>query len=136
MNTQTKTDHGTGVLPTASMALSPRQQKFIEYYLNVDSRTFGNCYRSALHAGFSDLTSRNITHNKPKWYSEIIGQSQGAQPEHLLLKLTDIMNDQKETTQNKLKAVHMLMKYNGMYKTDLRQTNIQLNKITVQSVLD
>ena len=126
---------GQGVSPKETLlALDPRQNRFICLYLDVGSRTFGNCYQSAIGAGFTEQTARNLTHNKPKWYSEIIGQNEGVQPEHLVLKLTEIINDTGETTQNKLKAIDMMMKYRGMYQTS---TNIlQLNKINIQSVLD
>lgn len=135
MKTKTQIQKGTGVLPNTVRALPPRQQRFIEYYLDVSSTTFGNCYQSALRAGFTDLTARNLTHNKPAWYSEILGQVQGAQPEHLTLKLTGIMNDPSEPTQNKLKAIDMLMRCNGMYKPT-HLTNVQLNRINIQNVLD
>jgi hypothetical protein len=130
-----KTKNGVGVRPDSELALDPRQKRFMSLYLNTDSVTFGNCYRSAIKAGFSDLTARNLTHNKPKWYSEILGQQQGVQPEHLLLKLTDIINDTGVSTQNKLKAIDMLMKHNGMYPAVSHNT-LNLNRINIQSVLD
>lgn len=123
-----------GVRPPSTIALDPRQEEFISLYLDTASVTFGNCYQSALKAGYSVETARNFMHNKPRWYSEIIGQTQGVQPEHLLLKLTDIINDSNETTQNKLKAINMLMKHNRMYPTP--NNNIQLNRINIQTVLD
>lgn len=124
-----------GVSPKGTLlALDPRQNRFISLYLDVSSRTFGNCYQSAVGAGYTEQTARNLTHNKPKWYSEIIGQNEGVQPEHLVLKLTEIINDTDETTQNKLKAIDMMMKHRGMYQNS---TNVlQLNKINIQSVLD
>jgi hypothetical protein len=124
-----------GVRPPYDRALNPRQRKFMELYLDTQSVTFGNCYKSALAAGFSDQTARNLTHNKPGWYSETLGQQQGAQPEHLLLKLTEIMSNPTEPTQNKLKAIDMLMKFNGMYKLAQHNT-VNFNKINIQTVLD
>lgn len=123
-----------GVRPTSYSPLNPRQKRFIELYLDVASETFGNCYQSAVGAGFTDQTARNFTHNKPKWYSEIIGQSEGVQKEHLVLKLTEIINDIGETTQNKLKAIDMMMKHRGMYQT--APHHLELNQINIQSVLD
>jgi hypothetical protein len=131
----TKNLKGVGVRPKGTLLpLDPRQKRFIDLYLDVDSKTFGNCYQSAIGAGFTDQTARNLTHNKPKWYSEIIGQSEGVQSEHLVLKLTEIINDKSETTQNKLKAIDMMMKYRGMYQNSTQV--LQLNKINIQSVLD
>jgi len=123
-----------GVGPTPSSPLDPRQKRFIELYLDVGSRTFGNCYQSAIGAGFSDQTARNLTHNKPKWYSEIIGQNEGVQPEHLVLKLTEIINNPAETTQNRLKAIDMMMKHRGMYQA--ASHTLAFNQINIQSVLD
>lgn len=126
---------GQGVSPKGTLlALDPRQNRFISLYLDVSSRTFGNCYQSAIGAGYTEQTARNLTHNKPKWYSEIVGQNEGVQSEHLVLKLTEIINDTDETTQNKLKAIDMMMKHRGMYQTSANV--LQLNKINIQSVLD
>lgn len=122
-----------GVYPQLYKPFTPRQQRFMELYLDVGSKTFGNCYQSAIGAGFTDPTARNLTHNKPKWYSDLIGQNSGIQPEHLVLKLTDIINDVGETTQNKLKAISMMMKYRGMYQTT---PSILINQVNIQSVLD
>lgn len=132
---ETQIQKSTGVSPQYTATLDPRQKRFIDYYLDTNSDTFANCYQSAVKAGFSDQTARNLTHNKPKWYSEIVGNQQGAEAEHLLLKLTEIMNDSKEVTQNKLKAIDMLMKSKGMYQATT-QNILQLNKINIQSVLD
>ncbi len=125
---------GVGVDTQSYIPLAPRQQRFMELYLDVDSKTFGNCYQSAIGAGFTDQTARNLTHNKPKWYSDLIGQNSGIQAEHLLLKLTDIINDSNETTQNKLRAIDMLMKNKGMYQTSVQ--SLAFNQINIQSVLD
>lgn len=136
MNTEVvEIQEEAGVDPKgALLALDPRQKRFIELYLDTSSGAFGNCYQSAIGAGFSHQTARNLTHNKPKWYSEIVGQNEGMQPEHLVLKLAKIINDEDETTQNKLKAIDMMMKYRGMYQVSANI--LQLNKINIQSVLD
>ncbi len=126
--------NGVGVDTQSYIPLAPRQQRFMELYLDVDSKTFGNCYQSAIGAGFTDQTARNLTHNKPKWYSDLIGKNSGIQPEHLILKLTGIINDENETTQNKLRAIDMLMKHKGMYQTSLH--SLAFNQINIQSVLD
>jgi len=106
----------------------------MELYIGVESDSFGNCYRSALGAGFSDQTARSLTHNKPRWYSEILGQNEGLQPEHLVIKLTDIVNDPNEATRNKLKAIDMLMKHKSMYPAQNNHM-LQLNKINIESIL-
>lgn len=124
-----------GVDQTAVLTHDPRQEKFIELYFSVSSGTFGNCYQSAIGAGYTVETARNLTHNKPKWYSEIIGQMQGIQPEHIILKLTDIINSNDETTQNKLKAIDMVMKHNGMYQHP-NHSVLELRKFSIESILD
>lgn len=128
-------DQTAGVDAQYAATLDPRQKRFIDYYLDSKSESFANCYQSAIRAGFSDQTARNLTHNKPKWYSEIIGQTAGAEPEHLMIKLTDIMNDPNESTQNKLKAMDLLMKAKGMYQTK-NHNILELRKITIESILD
>ncbi len=124
---------GRGVEPKGTLStLDPRQDKFIELYFSVTSPTFGNCYRSALSAGYTSETARNLTHNRPKWLSEKLGQMQTMEPDLLLLKLTSIINDGTETTQNKLRAIDMMMKHYQMFGSS-RLTAIQFN---IQSVLD
>lgn len=116
---------------SALTVLDPRQELFIDSYFNVNSKTFGNCYKSAIKAGYSDLTARNLTHNKPTWLSEKIGELKVMEPELLVLKLSQIINNSTETTANKLKAIDMLMKHNGMYGSTY-QNNVQIN---IQDVL-
>lgn len=101
--------------PSTSLLLDPRQEKFISLYFSADSLTFGNCYQSAIKAGYSGETARNLTHNRPKWLSEKLGQMQTMEPELLLLKLTNIINADSESTQNKLKAINMMMKHYRMF---------------------
>ncbi len=123
---------GMGVSPTSTIALDPRQERFIELYFNADSVTFGNCYQSAIKAGYTYETARNLTHNRPKWLSEKLGQMQTMEPELLLLKLTTIINDSGESTHNKLRAIDMMMKHYQMFGA-ASQTNVQIN---IESVLD
>jgi hypothetical protein len=135
MNTIATIREDMGVDTTSPVALDPRQQKFISYYLSSDSNTFANCYQSAIKAGFTNMTARNLTHNKPKWLSETVGQNQDIEPEHILIKLRDIMNAPEETTLNKLKAIDMLMKYKGMYQ-NTQHNILEFRKISIESVLD
>lgn len=135
MNQEQNTDDGWVGPKGTLLALDPRQERFRVLYFNINSETFGNCYKSALGAGFSDQTARNLSHNKPAWYSEMLGQMKIMEPEHLLLKLQEIINDNEESTQNRLKAIDMLMRYNGLYKT-YQSNTINFNKIRIESVLD
>jgi len=53
--------------------LTPQQEQFLYNYTNPKSDTFGNAYRSALKAGYSEEYSQNITGLLPLWLSEHIG---------------------------------------------------------------
>ena len=77
-------------------------------------------------------TSKNLTHNRPKWLSEKLGQLSTMEPEHLLLKLSQIINNPNETTQNKLKAIDMMMKHRQMFG-EKSSLNVLVN---IQNVLD
>jgi len=121
-----------GVHPTQISTLAPRQERFIDLYFDVKSPSFGNCYQSAKSAGYSTETARNLTHNRPKWLSEKLGQMQTIEPQLLLMKLTDVINNQEETTQNKLKAIDMMMRHYSMFAPSAL-TQVRIN---IQSVLD
>lgn len=114
------------------IALDPRQERFLELYFSVSSPTFGNCYQSAISAGYTTETARNLMHNRPKWLSEKLGQMQTMEPELLLLKLTGIINDRAETTQNKLRAIDMMMKHYQMFG----DKNVFAMQLNIQNVLD
>jgi hypothetical protein len=84
-------------------------------YSDPGSPSFSNCYKSALAAGYSDQTARNLTHLKPAWLSESIGQIASIiTPEEIMQKLTTIINDEGEPTIVKLKSIEMTMKAYSM----------------------
>lgn len=121
-----------GVGPTSTGALDPRQELFIRSYFDANSNTFGNCYQSALTAGYSMETARNLMHNRPKWLSEKLGQMQMLEPELLLAKLSAIIGDEKEVTTNKLRAIDMMMRHYKMFNSG----SIYARTINIQNVLD
>jgi len=53
--------------------LDPKQELFLENYLNPKNSNFGNALKSALAAGYSQEYSENITSLMPDWLSESIG---------------------------------------------------------------
>lgn len=59
-----------------SEELAPRQQEFLKNYLDIQSDTFGNAYKSAIKAKFSEEYAKNITALNPDWLSENIGDSE------------------------------------------------------------
>ena len=97
-------------------SLSPRQQSYVEAYMSPDSDSFGNAYKSATKAGYTDQTARNMTHLQPTWLSENIGQmaTMAISPEQIMTTLTTIINDDREPTIIKLKAMEMTMKAYNM----------------------
>jgi len=121
-----------GVDTQSMVALDPRQERFINSYFDVSSVTFGNCYQSAIGAGYSIQTARNLTHNRPTWLSEKLGQLHVMEPELLLLKLTTIINSPAENTQNKLRGIDMMMKYYQMFG----KSKHNAKTITIQDVLN
>lgn len=117
--------------PGTPRGLDPRQEKFISLYCDPSSKFFGNCFQSAAAAGYSVQTARNLTHNRPAWLSEKLGQLQVMEPETLLLKLTAIIDNPREGTQNKLRAIDMMMKHFQMFGPQVAR--VQIN---IQNVLD
>ncbi len=122
-----------GVRPKGTAhQLDPRQQRFLGLYCDVASPTFSNSYRSALAAGFTDETAKNLSHNRPAWLSEKLGQIKTMEPQDLVAKLSEIIDSGSETTANKLRAIDMLLKVNNMYQPTVQH----FNQINIQSVLD
>jgi hypothetical protein len=98
-----------------SNTTTPRQNAYIQAYTTPSSPSFGNSYRSALVAGYSDQTARNLTHLQPEWLSANIGQIvQPIQPDELMTVLTDVIHDDMEPTIIRLKAVELTMRAYNM----------------------
>ncbi len=112
--------------------LDLRQQKFVELYCDTGSATYSNCYQSALAAGYTEQTARNLSHNRPTWLSDKLGQLRVFEPQDLVAKLSQIIDNPHETTANQLKAIDMLLKVNNMYRPAVHT----FNQINIQSVLD
>jgi hypothetical protein len=104
--------------PSVPAVLDPRQEKYISPYTDPASKFFGNSFQSATAAGYSVQTARNLTHNRRGWLSIKLGQLKVMEPELLLLKLTTIINNPAEPTQNKLRAIDMMMKHFQMFGAD------------------
>lgn len=54
------------------MDLTVQQQDFLKHYIDPKSDTWGNAYKSALKAKYSEEYSQNITGQMPTWLSENI----------------------------------------------------------------
>ena len=58
----------------AHQEMNPQRLAFKEYYCNPESETFGNAYKSAIKAGFSDEYAQVITapSKEVEWVAEIV----------------------------------------------------------------
>jgi phage terminase small subunit len=84
--------------------LNPQQLAFKENYTNPNSETFGNAYRSALNAGFSDEYAKVITSPSAElqWVSEILNDVRRLQRAEKVLDKTLEMIDDEDTARQKL----------------------------------
>lgn len=110
----------------------PRQAAFKAAYYDPGSRTYSNAYQSALAVGYSESTAKDLLHNRPAWLSDFGGFEKIFEPEDLLRKLSNIIEDRDVSTRDKLKAIELMMKNRGMLK-DRIELSARLN---IQSVLD
>lgn len=99
---------------TVTTALTPRQNAYIRAYSDPASVSFGNSYQSALNAGYSDQTARNLTHLRPTWLSEKLGELATIRPDEIMTVLTGIIHDESEPTVVRLKAIEMTMRAYNM----------------------
>lgn len=111
----------------------PRQDAFKAAYYDPSSSTYSNAYQSALSVGYSESTAKDLLHNRPSWLSEKWGETKVFEPEDLLRKLSDIIEDQSVNTRDKIKAIELMMKNRGMLKDRLL---IDQRVLNIQSVLD
>ncbi len=110
----------------------PRQAAFKTAYYDPDSRTYSNAFQSALAVGYSESTAKDLLHNRPDWLSEKWGESRVFKPEDLLRKLSSIIEDPDVSTRDKLTAIQLMMKNQGMLKDRL----LVDHRLNIQSVLD
>ncbi|USN96465.1 MAG: hypothetical protein H6797_05375 [Candidatus Nomurabacteria bacterium] len=95
-------------------SLTPKQSAYIQAYASPDSASFGNSYQSALLAGYSFQTARNMTHLRPEWLSENIGQMAVIKPQEIMQELTTVIHNENEPTIIRLKAMELSMKAYSM----------------------
>lgn len=94
---------------------SPRQELFLDNYLDPASPTFSNIYRSALSAGYSDGHAREFAapSNPKKWLLEN-PRLRNYQYEHITNKLTQLVEDDKIKASDKIKALELLSRLKGL----------------------
>lgn len=95
---------------------SRQQEEFLQFYLDPKSSTFANPYKSAMEAGYSEKYARIIATPSvgSKWIKEahdIIA----LRPEHVVQKLQEVALDGNEETRNKLRALELIGKAQGMF---------------------
>jgi hypothetical protein len=85
-----------------STELSPRQKLFKEYYLNPESPTFSNAYKSALEAGYEDTYANKITGESNDWFGEIVRDNERFQKAEKVLDKTLGFIDDEDVQRQKM----------------------------------
>lgn len=107
--------------------LKPKQQLALDYWMNSDSDTFGNLYKSCLKAGFRPSYALNIANLNPSWLSENI-DLQLLNPEHIKQGVQRIATgdiNSRSVDDTRLKAYELLGRYAGM-DNNKQTTNVTL----------
>lgn len=103
-------------------------------YYDSASPSFGNCYQSALKAGYKRNTAKSMTVKRPRWLDqEKPGNNTLLQPDELLQKLATIIDDKAVNTRDRLRAIELLMKNNGML-LERKQVEAKLFHISLGSL--
>lgn len=95
---------------------TPKQQRFIELWLNPSSVSFSNAYRSALNAGYSESYARKITarYTGLKWISDSKRSLSKLQPNDIILELQFLALSGSQD-RDRLTALDKLARIQGMY---------------------
>jgi len=104
MATSTPPDNN-GKIYTTQKAMNIKADMFAQFFLNPTSTTFMNVYQSGVRAGYSDLYSRNITVQRPKWWVSLT-ESAEYRRAHMLEKAESRLNERlidKSTDKDRLK---------------------------------
>jgi len=90
--------------------LTLKQRRFIKYYTDPNSETFGNQSKSALKAGYKQWISGNENLKKPKVKNEIeqILDKMGVTDEMLFDRLISIIKDYDSNTKDRTNAIQAL----------------------------
>jgi hypothetical protein len=94
-----------------------KQRRFLEYWLlpeNID--TFGNAYKSAIKAGFSENSARVITGNARGlgWIREAKQLFAHLEPEHIYTALQNKALHAK-SDRDQIRALELMAKIRGMF---------------------
>lgn len=122
--------------PFKPKRLQPKQKLTIENWLNRDSETFGNLYKSAVKAGFRPSYALNIASNKPLWLWETMETTLKLEQEHIIQGVQNIATnpyvDSRSPADTNLKALELLGNWSGLSP----QSKGVTNNILVQPILN
>ena len=98
----------TAVQPSLQAIKSPLQVRFWSNYINKDLSTFANAYKSAIVAGYTDESARNITmkkwyRNGESFYNELLSKAENVLLEDLSLDIwEDVIVRGRKTGQKRI----------------------------------
>ena len=96
---------------------SERQQAWLEYYMDPQHKdTWGNSYKSALKAGYSETYARNMMN--PSVALQWVQAAKNIvrlNPEHLKIALVKIISDDMAKDSDKIAAIKLLGVDQGMF---------------------
>lgn len=138
-------------MPIKPDQLTLKQEKFIEYYCNQASDTFGNAFRSYIKAGYSNNPSSAISAsqllNNPKMAKHIASYRAGLKAKeeqkiditrdyltnHLIERYGAIKSCDNT---NALKSLEMLGKLHGLFidRKEIEQTNHDVPTMSPQEL--
>lgn len=108
--------------PEKKIRLNPRQRQFIKNWLDPNSKTFGNVYKSGIEAGFKPSYARQLlsdSWNIP-WVQEAKREMASFEPEHIYRGFQEVATNAKQD-RDKLKALELMGKARGMFIDRVQQ---------------
>lgn len=94
---------------------SPQQNEFLRFYLDPEQKeTWGNAYRAATKAGYSDSYASSIINVAPQWIQQANNLVR-LHPEHLKQALAGIASSKYEKASDRIAAIKLLGIDQGMF---------------------
>lgn len=125
--------------------LDPRQQKFLQHYLDPKSPTFSNALQSALKAGYAQEYAESITYQMPDWLSENLGDA--SLVTKAIANLDGLLDEEDKKIKADMTKFVLERLHKGKYSTRTELTgsdgkdlptpilaNVQVNKDDVKNV--
>lgn len=108
---------------TMPMKLTKKQLKFVEYYYDPNSETFGEIYKSGVRAGFGKTYALRLMSNKLLWLDDAKKRLKFMTTDHIYQSLQDVAV--KGDNKDKLKALELMGKAQGMF-IDRQQKDVHV----------